>query len=493
MIFYKNLKKHKKITQKNLVFSIFDEGVVSNKDDQICEAGQCKNFYNLSYLDGALKTGLGFKDFEALASLDSPERHLMDFSKVGEIRGIWLNRWFNGTDYSYNVYVINENLMLWCAGLVDELDGMVIMQYDLPGYPTYQCPYRFNDKDASLFFTSGGMVAFLIEMNGIYPDVPPFISCAVHYDNFFGITNTNRNTLIYTKNKDLINWDDSKKSTIEFLDNVGSFNKVVAFNDYVYLFREFGITKLSIYTTKDDFSFTHLYNSPSKIFENTISVCGDKIFFMTRDGLYTFNGNSVDKICQRYDVYFKNLDNKNASCACLNGKYYLATKCDFKDGQQVGCETGDYVNNVLFEIDIDTLGLNLFRGVDLLKVLAIDTPFMNELCVCFNTVYTKKVGFLTNSGSVFGTPTQKSWKSFECDLGVKSKRKRIKEIVLTTLFPCSVKISSDEEEKVFDFDGAEDEQRLNVSVYGKNFQFEFSTNAQQCFIQKPLIVFDVVS
>ncbi len=497
LIFYKNLKKHRKITEKNLVFSIFDQGVTSNKDDQVCDARQCKSFHNLTYLDGALKTGLGFKDFEVPASLDKPnERHKIDFSKkVDKVCGIWTNRWFYEDEnaFSYNLYAIDTQNRLWGVVLIDELDGMLFQQYTLPSYPTLQCSYRINNKDASLFFTTGGMVAFLTDVNGIYKNVPPMISCAVHYDSFFGITNTNRNTLVYTKNKDLLKWDDSANSTIEFLDNIGSFNKVVAFNDYVYLFRDFGITKLSIYTTKDDFSFTHLYNCPSKIFENTVCVCGDRIFFMTRDGLYAFNGNSVRKICQEYDVYLKELDNEHATCACLNGKFYLASRCNFDDGLKVGCESGDYVNNVLFEIDIDTLALNLCRGVDVLKLLPIDTPFMNELCACFNTVYTQKVGFLTNSGSVFGSATQKSWTSFETDLGVKSKRKRIKEIVLTTHFPCKVRISSDEEEKVFDFDGKEDEQRLSVSVYGKNFQFEFFTDRQECFIQKPLILFDVMS
>lgn len=65
MIFYKNHKKHKKTEEKNLVFSIFANGLVSNQDDLVAKPNECKNFYNLTFCDGALKTGLGFKIFRS--------------------------------------------------------------------------------------------------------------------------------------------------------------------------------------------------------------------------------------------------------------------------------------------------------------------------------------------------------------------------------------------------------------------------------------------
>ncbi len=495
LIFYKNLKKHPKTKEKNLMFSIFDEGVVSNKDDYVCQPCQCKNFYNLTYVDGALKTGIGFKPFAVMEDYEGPERHLVDLSdSVDKVCGMWLNRWYsdNLKRHTYSLFVIDSQNKLWGIPLVNEYNFFVVPQYDLPSYPTYQCFYRVNNKDASLFFTSSGMIAFLSGLNGKYQNVPPMISCAVHYDNFFGITNTNQNTLVYTKNKNLLEWDDSASKTIEFLDNVGTFNMVITFNDYVYLFREFGITKLSIYTANDDFSFTHLYRSPSKIYENTVCVCGDRIFFATRDGLYAFNGNSVSKIAEEYDVYFKNLENEKAAVACLNGKFYFATRCNFNDGIKVGCENGEYVNNALFELDIETFSLNLCRGVDVQKILPIDSPFMNELCVCFNSVYTQRLGYLDYSGTIFGDETEKSWTSFETDLNAKGKRKKIKEIVLTTHFPCTLTIVSDEETKMYSFDASDKEQRQKACIYGRNFQFIFSTQ-QQCYIQKPMIVYDVLS
>lgn len=499
MIFYKNLKKHKKTEEKNLVFSIFANGLVSNQDDLVAKPNECKNFYNLTFCDGALKTGLGFKNFQVPASASDLETcHGFDFSsKMTAIKGIWMDRWYS-TDtesYSYQLLMIDTDFVIYGVPLIDPYNGIVWSKSNkLSSYPTYFCLYRVDNEDASLFFSNEGMAYLAAYSEGIYDNVPAMISCVVHYDKFFGITNTNRNTLVYTSNLDITTWTDDESSTIEFLDSRGSFTKLVAFNDYVYLFREYGITKISIYTSKDDFSFTHLYTSSSKIYENSVCVCGDKVLFMTRDGLYSFNGSSVSKECEDYDKYFKNLDNTNCSSACLDGKYYLATKCNFDDGSLVGCESAtSFVNNVLFEIDIENFELNLYRGIDILKVLAVDCPYMSKLCACFNNSYTLQVGELSFCGSTFGTSNEKSWQSFTTDLGYRAKRKKIKEIVLNTKFACDVEISSDEETKTFAFAGSEKEQRLPVSVYGKNFSFSFKTNAEQCEISKPMIVFDVVA
>ncbi len=496
MIFYKHPKKQRAVEEKNIVFSIFDNGVVSGVDDAVTKPVECKTFYNLSYQDGALKSGLGFRDLQVPDAYENPTGyHGFNFAeKIDEIDGMWMVRLFNNTygQYYYQLFMIDSAFKLWGVPMVDEYEGHVWTRSEhLKSYPTYHCSYRIENEDSSMFFSEEGMLCFANRENKFYSNVPALISCVVHYDNFFGITNTNRNTLIYTKNLNLKTWDESESSAIEFLDNRGSFTKLVTFNDYVYLFREYGITKISIYSSQSDFSFTHLYTSSSKIFEESVCVCGDKVLFMTRDGLYSFNGNSVERVAQNCDVYFKNLDNSFATAACLEGKYYIATKCNFNDGQTVGCEDGEFVNNVLFEVDIDTFALNLYRGVDIRKVLAIDNPYFSKLCACFNHQHKQRVGELTTSGATFEDATQKCWKSFSTDLGFKAKRKRIKEISLFTQHPIVFEICSDEETKSFEIDGSDKEQKINVCVTGTTFQFVFSTKNANCDVKKPMIVFDV--
>lgn len=500
MIFYKNNKKHKKTEEKNLVFSIFGNGIVEEVDDLLAKPNECKSFYNLTFKNGALKTGFGFADLTAPDAETTPEEnwHSFNFKNyVSKIDDIYINRWFNENTnkFVYQILLYEDSTkLLYGIPMIDRYGGMLWKKTELiQSYPTYNCEYRLENQDGATFFTNEGMVFLSATTENIY-DVPAMISCAVHYDNFFGITNTNRNTLVYTKDLNLKQWSDENNSTIEFLDNRGAFTKLIGFNDYVYLFREHGITRLSIYSTKEDFSCTHLYTSSSRIYEKSVCVCGDKIFFVTRDGLYSFNGTSVQRIAEKYDKYLRWVDNSNCHAVCLKGKYYLATRYDFEDGKIVGCEAEeDFVNNVLFEIDIENFDMNIYRGIDIKTLLALDSPLMCKLLACYNSTENKNViGQLSLDGKTFNISNEKFWNSYKTDLGYRGKRKKVKELLINSLYDCVVKIESDEECVEIEVKGGEKEQRIATNVCGKAFQFSFQTSKQFCEISKPMIVFDVV-
>ncbi len=497
MIFYKNIKKSRKSTQKNLTFSIFADGVDLNKDDSIALPNSCKMSYNLTMKDGALKTGLGFQNLRVPASLDDLENcHEFDLSSIDEICGLWLDRWFSSglNDFVYQIVFLDASNIVWGALLLDSYEGCIFQKStNLKSAPVYACEYRMDDEDCQIFFSNEGMLRLGYTTVGYYVNVPAMISCVVHYDNFFGITNSNRNRLVYTTDLNLSAWNNENSSTIEFLDNRGAFTKLISFNDYVYLFREKGITKISLYSSHADFSFTHLYSSTSKIYEDSVCVCGDKVFFVTRDGLFTFNGASVQKVNQDYDNLFLKMSNDNCTCACLNGKYYFATKCDFDDGKTVGCENGTYVNNTLFVVDIEDFTLEIYRGVDIRNLVAVDSPYMSKLCASFYNNHKQQIGELVQNGKTFENVNEKFWRSHKTDLGEIGKRKHITEIFIKTKYPCDFVIESDEETKTYSFDGSDDLQRLSVSVYGTYFEFTFSTNQEFCEICKPTVNFDVVS
>ncbi len=499
MIFYKNIKKHKATQEKNITFSVFGEGVTSNEDDLISKPNECKTFYNFSPLDGALKTGLGFKDLEVPESeSDLDDVHPFNFSSknITEIRTIDYFRYLDIEDdcYYYHLIIMDQQNQLWTLLLYDITDGEPLTKSALfyDGLVS-TCTYRIDAYDCLLYFTETGMIYASAYLTEKFTNVPALLSCVVHYDMVFGITNTNRNELVYQSNLDLREWSDEAGSVIEFLDSMGAFTKLVVFNDYIYLFRENGITKISQYSSSGEFSFTHLYKSTSKIYENSVCVCGEVIYFATRDGLYSFNGNSVSKICEDYDHFFKNLDNRNCSSCCMDGKYYLATKCDFDDNLTIGCESSTFVNNALFEVDVATNKVDVLRGVDIKKIIAVDTPYYSKVIACFNGININRLGELVHNGKIFSSTNLKSWSSFVTDLGYKGKNKKIKEIILNTTYPCEVEIISDVETKTYSFDGSEKEQRMLASVNGKNFQFIFKTDEENSHISKPMIVFDVIS
>ncbi len=498
MIFYKNTKKYKKTKTRNLIFSIFQNGIVTDKDDSILEANVCKDAYNVFFSGGTIKTGLGFEEFNAPANKENlDECHNFNFAEMlDEVQHLWMDRWYNNNTnkYYYQLLMVDSKNMLYGVVVPDAHEGNVIPKSTkLKGKQIYfGRNYRIENLDSSIFFTDQGMIYLTYTGEQIFENVPEMISCVVHYGNFFGITNKNRNTLVYTKNLNLTEWDSEQSSTIEFLDNRGAFTKLVLFNDYVYLFREYGITKISLYSSKDNFSFTHIYTSTSKIFEQSVCVCGDAVWFATRDGLYKFNGNSVSRIFENYNGYLKNCDHANCTAACLDGKYYLATRCNFDDGQVVGCEKGEYVNNILFEFDLIDGGVNILRGVDIRELLAFDTPFLRKLCACFYNENKQIVGQLNRHGKTFEKSNEKSWQSVYSDLGEVDKRKCVKSVILTSKYDCDFEIASDEETKKIHIYGQKNEQRLQICVCGRKFKFVFKTENEQIEVIKPAVVFDVL-
>lgn len=485
MIVYKNLKKHKSLAKKDQIYNIF-----SGEEKDIC-----KSIYNLVFENQTLKTGAGFKDLQVPASEEEPSvEHGFDLSEISTIKNIYLHRRYS-TDYQtyrYNLYMIDDNNYLYKIFLIDPYFGTVMLDNKkLKEYPSLMLPYRIENEDCALFFTQQGMLFSSNTAEYTVTNMPAMISCVVHYDNFFGITTKDRNVLVYTKNLNLTTWTDSESSTIEFMDNRGAFTKLVSFNDYVYLFREYGITKISVYTSKSEFSFTHLYTSTSKIYEESICVCGEKVLFLTRDGLYSFNGSSVDKVGSRFDEYLKDFDNTNVTSACLDGKYYVCTRCNFDDDDTVGCENQNHVNNVMFALDVETFDLMLYRGVDVKTLIAVRTPVYSKLLACFNGDNHKRVGQLDLNGSTFETINQKAWKSQETDLGYAEKTKRIKEFSVVCKYPIDVEIISEQDSVLLHFLGSEKSQKMPVNICGKTFKFNFITTQQYCNVKKPCVAFDV--
>lgn len=496
MIIYKNMKKHKKTLKKDLVFSIFDDEVKTNKDDSVAKPNECKSSFNIISSNGALENGLGFEDLKVPSTIqDVKTEHTFDFaSKIDDIKTISYDRWYNAQTgkYDYMMFMTDSHGTVWLVFLIDEFDGFVFeLSGDVSAQSLNTTVYRIGNKDCTVMFTEQGMQYFASGVKGVYSNVPPFVSSLIYYGRFFGIKNNEKSELVYTSNTDLTNWSDESTSVIEFLDNKGAFKKIVLFDDYVYLFREFGITKISIYTSKNDFAFTHLYFSPSYIFEKSICVCGEKIFFATRGGIYTFDGRNVDKIQNDYSQMFENFDNTNCCGECYGGKYYFATKYDFGDGQSVGCETANFVNNILIEIDIKTQKVSILRGVDIKTLIRVENPYMSKLCATFYNTNKQRIGQLNRSGKVFESDTRKEWSSFVTDLGCIGKRKKIKQIFIDTKYDCEVVIWSDEGEKTLSFSGKNKTQTQFFSLYGQKFKFSFKTNGQNIKICKPMVIFEV--
>lgn len=202
----------------------------------------------------------------------------------------------------------------------------------------------------------------------------------------------------------------SNSGYVSLEDDLGDARKIVSFNQDVYVFRDYGITKINF--VKNNISTSQVYQSNTKIFTETVSVCGNVIMFMSVEGVFQFNGVKVSR--SGIDVSeMLSIKNDNACGASLGDKYYLALRLNFGDKKQILCENGDYVNNALIIVDLTDYSYQILRGIDVGSLLAVKTPVFEKMLLTFNSVHDDKLGEICQTSTCFGQALPKFWSSNE--------------------------------------------------------------------------------
>ena len=191
-------------------------------------------------------------------------------------------------------------------------------------------------------------------------------------------------------------------------DDLGYARKVITFDQDVYIFRDYGISKINY--VKGEISVTQIYESTTKINCNTVAACGNFILFTTNSGVFSFNGVKVSKTNINIESLLPSI-NENSVGACLNDKYYLALKLNFGDEKQILCENVNYVNNAILIIDTNDFSFEIIRGVDVKSIVPIKTEVFEKVLLTFNSEHENRLGQIVNTSTCFNDPLPKYWGS----------------------------------------------------------------------------------
>ena len=471
-MFYRNTLKTKSTKEKEFEFNLLEETPNSLSDDKQ-KLGSTKQVYNFITENGALKTGYGFEDLKSPQSTTDLEDESVVSLRGNEVKAIWRLKWYNKSadeNYYYIFYYNDEGYICYDNLFMLRLATLIVPNtYTEAPFATY---YRSDQQDALLLSGEGNNL-MVITGDGVDTcDSAPLIkSCCSHYGMLFAVTASASSTLVCNTDTEITNWTDEKTSNLDFSDERGDLNKIISFDDYLYIFRDYGITKLSIYSSDDEFSINHMYMSDSYIYPNSIAQGGDNVYFLERSGLKAFNGSSVNDVEIDCIDLIKKCDQSRCWATSFDGKYYLACRCDFNDGKQVGCEgySDGYVNNALIIYDYQTGHVDIVRGVDINQVLALNNPLKAKLVACFNNQYKGKIGQLTRDGKLFGSELANLWQSTKNDLGYHGQKKRIKSIAIKSLSDAEITISSETMTKSYSITGKTSIQKIRTSVFGNEF------------------------
>lgn len=491
-MFYENSYNVKSTTLKKSIKS-FSNSLNADVDSGVMDISESPMVYNFDYSDGVLKDGLGIRKLSLRYSAISPNSYkVIDMpSDMSFIIGCWLftawapdqniNRPFlimysNTGDFYYNRIHASSGEIVKINGL-NFTEKPIVSSCKIDGVDTL---ILVSEKDGMYTWQFPGVIKQI-------ENVPSISSLCVHDDRLFITTHGEKKTVMYSESLDPTNFNVSTGgSVIEMADGFGACNKVLSFNGYLYVFRDFNIAKLTTYANNDDYSVSQLYVSNGRIYDKTVAICGNKIVYLASDGIYEFDGTKAKKMNLKINNLFKNVDNINAVAGYSNGCYYVACRINYNDDILVGDESpyeGVNLNNVLLKIDINSYSVSLLRGYDICDVSIINDIYKSEVAVIVReTTGHYKVGLIDESGMYFDVPNEKLWKGAFFDFGTPNKNKVITEICLESKRDIVIEIVSDLESRSIDVIGMSGCQVVNPYVRGKKFSIAFKSNVSGNYI-----------
>ena len=493
-MFYPNSFKTKNITYRKYSYASFANGIKSDYDEKLLPIKYATSTYNFCYQNGALRTGLGIEDLKLSYTKENRDlKNLVELPEGVKARGIFIYNYFNhdlNRKHDFLIVYGSDN-DLYATFLYGDAGNFIKFNQHFSSCPMF-LNYNINGVDCLIIITEKEGMYIWDSINNLVKveDAPNMTSVCMHYERLYATIGGESKSIYFSDDLDPTNWAQSMNEGgfINLVDERGTSNKIVSFNDCLYVFREFGIDKIIAYADQSEFQVIPLFTSSTRIYTDTIRICGDRIIFLATDGIYYFSGLSTVKYNLNINNLFEKDYNDNAKGAYYNGKYYLACKLDFEDDEVVGCESENYLNNVLLELDIKTGDLNILRGYDIRILQSVNSQIEGLLFVGIMVDGEVKLGQLSKDGKVFGIPTRKVWKSPKSSFGINQDFKLLKSLSITSKSDIKIIIRADSQIKIFYINGSEKINTIHPNIKAKEFAIDFVCEKDDANISNPQIV-----
>lgn len=489
-MFYSDILPLNTQTTLNVKLSDFSSGINTKIDTNLLPLNVARNSYNFNFSTGALTTGMGFKTL-TLPTAYNDKTFVIPEGVTG-IERLWIYKRYDPDAKKYSPLIViytSEKEFYWA--LVETTSNQF---FKLSNITFSAAPIginlRTNGTD-KFFFCPTSSSDSLTVWDGVnlpqsYPSAPVLTSVDYHANRLFATIGGDKSQVWFSSDLNPTNWTVSSfdGGFIELTDPRGALNKVVSYNNYLYIIRELGITRVSGYGQQTDFVVRNLSQSNSRIFSNTASLCGDRLMMLCQDGIYQFDGLELRKLTLGFESLFEGVDNSSACGAFLDGKYYVACRMNFND--YVSKNDDGLTNNALIEYDIKTSEYSILRGVDIRGLTVLHHNNIHKLIANFGGDHIAKIGELTHDGKLFDVNTQKVWESPMTDMGYPGKNKIIKSITLLNKFESKIAIFANGESYYFNIPASKNRAvKVPINLRCNTFAVGFYSTESDAYISNP--------
>ena len=422
-------------------------------DGDVGGFNKAKVCYNFTCKDGALKTSFGLKGLQSTYRL--PNYEIFDaiyfYKRNDYVNGVNDDR-IIAYSTSGNMFVVSAS-----GGAYTQIAGLTFTKK-----PIGVC-YNYNSKDVIIFSAEGEGIK-IYDGNSVVtvPDAPPVTSMCIHNERLFITSGGVDGALWFSDDFDPTNWNVSltEAGFIDMSDERGEMLEAVAFGGHVYVFRDYGVSRVTAYADQSEFSVSHLLVSCGKICKHTITVCGDCILFFASDGLYRFDGYNAVKISE---PWFDNVETtKNwVKGVYYNGYAYYLISVKINTGLQwvilaVKPNGSDYAFSLIAQIT----DIAVMRGENIYKLFAVERMKLNV--------------FEVEQGAGWdGDSINMEWQGEETDFGVKGRIKILDKVKFYSNHPVRLTVVCDGEENVFEVSPEKGVCEVFVGLKGSKFALKF--------------------
>lgn len=359
---------------------------------------------------------------------------------------------------------------------------------DCEGFFTSGVGYLYKDDDLLILSGEQGIKVF---KNGQLLDVEydgRIDGLCVHYERIYAIVKGVRNSLWFSDNFDPFNWNVSidEGGYIEFDGTLGEVRVIKSFINYLYIFCDYGIYRLTAYADQNQFSMKKVYTSCGRIYAPTITDCGEYIAFASEDGVYLFDGYDVTRYSiKANDLIFRGFDDVYA--CYQHHKYALSfTNADGGDYGIISRQTG---NNVLLMFDLTDKSVNIMRGISFSRLTQLNTSDFNGIIGLSEDC--DRIVKLDDSGLYLGKPFVKYWQTPEIDFDAPSQIKILRDIEYSTPYRYVLGIIADDERREYVLSPTEN--KIHLYVKAQSFVFYIRSDNAAENIRPPIVTVDFIS
>lgn len=441
-------------------------GLDVKRDESVVDFSCATRCYNFDFSSGALKDGYGIGNHAFVPR---------------EALRYWVYRFTNANGERLEQYIYQQpsGHLRYYDPTQDRIKYVATVAYE----PIEALSYRLNSADVLLVSCKGRGLMVWDGLRFVEHKSPAITSMALHYERLFVTSADQPTKIFFSDDLDPTNWntDGDAGGFIELLDERGDLNKVVSFGNYLYIFRDHGISRVTAYGDQSEFAVTGLFVTAGRIYPSSICKCGACIMFLASDGLYVFDGYDCTRRLVNLDGLI--VPDDNCSAAFFGGKYYLACRMEFGDERKVGCETDDYTVNALLVYDVTTGEYSVSRGLNITALSACTFRGEDFLAACDGG----RGGVIVRNGSRFESVLDKHWQSPASDFGTPDRVKTLREVYTDAVCKFDLTLTADDKAKTLNVLNGACRNRVNMSC--KRLSLAIDVYESDCNVRAPTVVY----